>query len=103
MVARTDLRSIYSQNCQGVRTDVALEELLDGVASRHAFVACLQETWRCGFESFELNGFTFLGIGPDKPLSKRGSQGVSITLSHRATEAWKRAGCEKHMDLGPGI
>ena len=39
-------RQIFTQNCQGIKSDVALEELLHGVQSRHSFASCLQETWR---------------------------------------------------------
>ena len=103
MSYRFGTHAVYTQSWQGLKSDTAVYESLAACQRRKAFAAGGQETWCCGFESFEQNGYTFLGIGPDKPLSKRGSQGVNITLSHRATEAWKRAGCEKHVDLGPRL
>ena len=92
MSYRFGTHAVYTQSWQGLKSDTAVYESLAASQRRKAFAAGGQETWCCGFESFEQNGYTFLGIGPDKPLSKRGSQGINITLSHRATEAWKRAG-----------
>ena len=103
MSYRSGLHAVYTQNWHGLKSDAALYESLAACQRRKAFAVGGQETWRCGYECFEQGGFTFLGSGPDKPLSKRGSQGVSITLSHRASEAWKRAGYEKHVDLGPRL
>ena len=74
--------------------------MFDGCKRHGAFATCGQETWRTGTEIFEQDGFTFIGVGPEKQESRRGSQGVSITLSRRATAAWERAHREKHLDLG---
>lgn len=89
------IRTLYSQNCRGIKTDARLAETLDCLARVQAFVAFLQETWRTGQEQFVQNGWTFLGSAPDAQQG-RGSAGVAIVLSPHATAAWKAANCEWH-------
>lgn len=100
MTHRFDLHSIFSQNWHGLKSDTGLGEMFAACKARNAFAVGGQETWRSGYEYFEQGGYTFIGVAPKQQLSRRGSQGVSITLSHRATEAWKRAGREQHVDFG---
>ena len=61
------------------------------LGSRHAFAACLQETWRLGAEEFEQDGYTFLSVAPLQQ-NRRGSQGVGVALSRTAATAWRAAG-----------
>ena len=69
-----------------------MSELLDWLARRHAFAACLQETWRLGNdEPLEEAGFTFVGASLTTQ-TRRGSQGVAIVLSRAAAAAWRAAG-----------
>ena len=96
---RVDLRSLYTQNCQGARSDTAIEELVRGAAARDAFAVCCQETWRSGSELFQQHGYTFVGVGPAEQHG-RGVNGVAIMLSHIAASAWERAGYEEHRDCG---
>ena len=95
------IRTFYSQNCRGIKTDARLAELLDCLARVQAFVAFLQETWRTGQEQFVQDGWTFLGSAPDVQQG-RGSAGVAIALSPHATAAWKAANCEWHAS-GPRV
>ena len=97
---RFDLQSIYSQNWHGLKHEVNLAEHFIACRQRNAFAVCGQESWRIGTELFAQDGFTFLGMAPASQ-SKRGSMGVTITLSRRATAAWERAGREQHVDCGP--
>ena len=89
------IRSFYSQNCRGLKTDARLAELFDCLTRVQAFVAFLQETWRIGQEQFVQDGWTFLGSAPDAQQG-RGSAGVGIALSRHATAAWKDANSEWH-------
>ena len=41
--------TIFSRNCRGLKTDGRIDELVDVLQQRRAFLACVQETWRCGF------------------------------------------------------
>ena len=95
------IRTFYSQNCRGIKTDARLAELLDCLVRVQAFVAFLQETWRSGREQFVQDGWTFLGSAPDVQQG-RGSAGVAIALSPHATAAWKAANCEWHTS-GPRV
>ena len=70
---------------------------------RNAHITCLQETWREGIEELEEDGFVFVGVAPDKQLSRRGSQGVGILLSPKAVTAWRAASSFSITDLGPRI
>ena len=92
--------SILQQKWHGLKGDVALAQMFAACKQRNAFAVCGQESWRTGSELFEQDGFTFLGVAPGQQLSRRGSCGVSITLSQRASAAWKRANREQHVDLG---
>ena len=94
------MHSIYSQNFHGLKSDAKLAEHLHACSQHKAFAVCGQETWRTGVELFEQEGYTFIGVGLAAQGSRRGSQGVSIVLSHKAAEAWKRAGREQHVDFG---
>ena len=93
---RSDLQSIYSQNMHGIKTYVGLCEVHGSSWARDAFAVCGQETWRCGAELHEREGYTFVGIGPAQQIGR----GVSISLSRRAASAWERENCEKHDDVG---
>lgn len=95
-----DLHSIYTQNWHGLKTEAALGEMFAACKRRNAFAVGGQETWRTGTELFQQDGFTFLGAAPTQQESRRGSCGVSITLSHRASMAWQRANREQHVDVG---
>lgn len=97
------MHSIYSQNWHGLKSSASLDEHFAACKRRRAFAACGQESWRSGVETYSQDGQTFIGVGLPQQQSRRGSQGVSITLSHRATSAWERAGREMHVDLGPRL
>ena len=87
--------TIFSQNCRGLKTDTRRTELLNVLEHRKAFAACLQETWRAGVEDDVLDGWRFVGSGPE--LQKgRGSKGVAICLSPSAVRAHDAAGGEVH-------
>ena len=97
---RFDLHNIYSQNWHGLKSDLSIGEMVANFKQHNAFAVCGQETWRCGTELFQQDGVTFLAVGPEQQESRRGSLGVSISLSHRAAMAWQRAGREQHVDFG---
>ena len=83
---RREIRSVLSQNCRGLKTDGRVTELVDAADCKHAFAACLQETWRPGDEEFTESSWTFLGSAPALQAG-RGSAGVGILLSPSATAA----------------
>ena len=86
-----------------MKSDSAVTELVNSLRCRSGFSLGLQETWRCGKENFEEDGFTFLGSGPDTQQG-RGSCGVGLLLSPAATTAWRAAGPDNlHNDLGPRV
>ena len=82
-----------------MRSNSSLDMLLASLRRRQAFVTLLQETWRCGTEMIQQDGFVFIGAGPQQQ-SRRGSRGVGIVLSGLALGAWQRAGHELHNDAG---
>ena len=88
---RPDERCLISQNCRGLKSASRLTELAAVLRARHAFAACLQETWRTGRERMTEGGYRFFGMGPDVQRG-RGSQGVAIALSPAAIAAWEAAG-----------
>ena len=97
---------IFQQNCRGLKTDGLLTELVDALNIRKGFALGVQETWRTGTEQFEIDKYTFLGVGPPEQLSRRGSCGTGIILSPEATSAWKAAaGTSPNLfcDFGPRI
>ena len=70
---------------------------------RSCFSLGLQETWRCGKEIFEEDGFTFLGSGPETQKSL-GSCGVGLLHSHAATLAWRAAALgNQYNSVGPRV
>ena len=99
---RFPVHSIIQQNWQGLKNEARLCEMFEACKRHGVFAACGQETWRAGNDMLEQDGYTFIGVGPQRQ-SRRGSLGVSITLSRRASDAWKRAGRELHVDLGPRL
>ena len=88
---------IFSQNCRGIKTAARITEFLAVLRRRHAFAACLQETWREGQEAFEEDGWLYLGIAPPHQQG-RGSRGVGMVLSPAATAAWKASGSDVWYD-----
>ena len=89
--------TIFSQNCRGLKTDGRIDELAHVLQERRAFLACVQETWRCGTDDVVCGGWTFLGIGPEQQRG-RGSQGVGILLSPRAATALRLGGTEVYYE-----
>ena len=86
-----------------MKSDSTVAELIDAFRCRSGFSLALQETWRCGKENFEEDGFTFLGSGPDTQQG-RGSCGVGVLLSLAATAAWRAAGPKNLFnDFGPRV
>ena len=47
LAAHLDLRSVFSQNIQGMKTESQLRETVSVFRARHAYAAGFQETWRC--------------------------------------------------------
>ena len=94
---------LFSQNCNGLKTTSRITELIDTSRRRNAHITCLQETWREGTEELEEDGFIFVGVAPDKQLSRRGSQGVGILLSPKAVIGWRAAGSFSITNLGPRV
>ena len=95
---------IISQNVRGLKRESKLEELFDTMDSRGSYANCVQEHWRNDVEVLERNGMTAIMVGlSEVDQTKRGSQGVGIVLSARATKAWKACGSEKHVDLGARV
>ena len=66
---------------------------------------CLQETWRTGVSTFELENCVIFnsGLDPNQVKSRRGEQGVAILLSKNAVTSWRSAGSIVHSDLGARI
>ena len=95
---RYDVNDIFQQNFQGLKSEAALSELIAAAKRRNAFAIGGQETWRSGTDAWEQAGFTFVAAGPAQQRSRRGSQGVGVLLSRRATAAWDRAGREQHIE-----
>lgn len=89
--------TIFSQNCRGLKTNGRIDELVHVLQERRAFLACVQETWRCGSDDVVCGDWTFLGVGPEQQRG-RGSQGVGIFLSPRATTALRLGGTEVHRE-----
>ena len=87
--------TIFSQNCRGLKTDGRIDELVDVLQQRRAFLACVQETWRCGLDDGVYANWTFLGIGPEQQRG-RGSQGVGVFLSPLASAALRLGNSEVH-------
>ena len=87
-----------------MKSDSAVTELVNSLRCRFGFSLGPQETWRCGKENFEEDGFTFLGYGPDTQQG-RGSCGVGLLIvSPAATTAWRDAGPDNlYNDLGPRV
>ena len=93
-----NMRSIFSQNCLGLKTATRRTELIAMLRRRGAFAACLQETWRQGTEELQEDGWLFVGTAPPSQHG-RGSQGVAIMLSPPAAAALDTA----HTDLGARV
>lgn len=85
------LHSFFSQNCLGLKTDVDLTLLEDALNEKSGFAACLQETWRQGFENVLFGSWRFIGSGPEQQTG-RGARGVRIALGYKAQVAWEHAG-----------
>ena len=96
---------ILSQNVRGIETVTRTDLLFNVMKGRNAIAACLQETWRSGFELLEHDSYKFISSGLDRntQLGKRGSQGVAILLNPDGVNAWKAAEYEKHIDLGARV
>lgn len=93
-----------SQNVRGLKSEVRLDELFTIINARSILAACVQETWRSGFEIVEYDQCRLITIGLDAvDQCRRGSQGVGIALSARGTDAWKASGSVVHRDLGARI
>ena len=93
-----------SQNVQGLKSQSRLDELFHIVKTRNILAACVQETWRCGFEIIEHDNCRLITVGLDvNNQSRRGSQGVGIVLSAEGTESWKAAGSVVHQDFGARV
>ena len=90
---------ILSQNVRGLKTVTRTDLLFNVMKERNAIAACLQETWRSGFELLEHDSYKLISSGLDKnvQLGKRGSQGVAILLNHDGVNAWKAAGHENTL------
>jgi hypothetical protein len=73
-----------------LKTDFIVTELIDAFRCRSGFSLGLQNTWRCGKENFEEDGFTFLESGHDIQQGRE-SCGVGLIFSHVATVAWRAA------------
>ena len=65
--------------------------LEDALNEKSGFAACLQETWRQGFENVLFGSWRFIGSGPEQ-LTGRGARGVGIALGYKAQVAWEHAG-----------
>ena len=97
---RADQLVLFTQNCLGIKTDARVWQLLHALKQRHAYAACLQETWRACFAAdtyYCESGYTLVEWGP-KLQKGRGSAGVAIALSRAAYEAWQKAGGEHWCD-----
>ena len=92
------MRTIFSQNCLGLKTATRRTELVAMLRRRGAFVACLQETWRVGTEELQEDGWLFVGSAPASQHG-RGRQGVGIMLSPPAAAALDVT----HDDLGARV
>ena len=101
---KTNTETIVSQNVRGLKSQSRLDELFHVVNTRNILAACVQETWRCGFEIIEHDNCRLITVGlDDNDQSRRGSQGVGIVLSAKGTEAWKAAGSVVHQDFGARV
>ena len=102
--AHFDLRSIFSQNMQGMKTDSQLRETVSVFRARHAYAAGFQETWRCSSvedpDHHVLDGCTYMGMGLKVQQCNRGQVGVGLLLSRSATSAWEAAGKKVHRISG---
>ena len=95
-----------SQNVRGIKTPSRLEELCNSLSLRRNVIGmCLQETWRFGHETLDLDNFKVVLNGLEKTddICNRGSQGVGIVLNQEGISAWKAAGYEKHIEYGARI
>ena len=96
--------TIVSQNARGLKSEAGLDELFFVIKKRNILAACIQETWRSGFEDIEYSGRRLIAVGLDAAnQSRRGSQGVGIALSKRDTDAWKAAGSVIHKEFGARV
>ena len=93
-----DIRSIFSQNCLGLKTVTRRTELIAVLRRRGAFAACLQETWREGIEELQEDGWLFVGSAPAAQHG-RGCRGVGIMLSPLAMAALDAT----YTDLGTRV
>ena len=94
-----------SQNARGLKSNCKIRELITSIKTRNVFAGCIQETWRTGKSTLELDGYQIITTGLDKRdvKSRRGEQGVAIVLSPDAITAWKKGGCVIHNDLGARV
>ena len=96
-VLKRDIVQIISQNVRGLKTVDRINELTLLLYKRNIFMACVQETWRTGFESLNGNfGYKLLLSGKERQTSNRGSSGIGIVLSPKSIFAWEAAGSEVH-------
>ena len=103
--ARKSTIRLVSQNARGLKSEEKMEELTLSMKARGIFASCIQETWRSGKDTVDINQckLVFAGLDVKEQRSNRGSQGVGIVLSSQAVDAWRAAGCELHNDLGARI
>ena len=101
---KTITETVVSQNVRGLKSDARLDELFAIVNARNILAACIQETWRSGFEITEYDQCRLITVGLDAvDQCRRGSQGVGIALSARGTDAWKASGSVVHQDFGARV
>ena len=100
-----DCVCIITQNTRGLKSDDKLQELCATVINRKFFAVCIQETWRTGVSTFELENCVIFnsGLDPNQVKSRRGEQGVAILLSKNAVTSWRSTGSIVHSDLGARI
>ena len=101
---KTITETVVSQNVRGLKSDARLDEFFTIVNARNILAACIQETWRSGFEITEYDQYRLITVGLDAvDQCRRGSQGVGIALSARGTDAWKASGSVVHHDFGARV
>jgi hypothetical protein len=52
---KANTETIVSQNVRGLKSETRLDELFSIIKTRDILAACVQETWRSGFEIIEYN------------------------------------------------
>ena len=94
------IETVVSQNVRGLKSESRLDELFSIIKARNILAACVQETWRSGFEVIEYDSCRLITVGlDDADQCRRGSQGAGIALSARGVDAWKAAGSVVHKDF----